>query len=77
MFVKFFFFGFGCDADLALDFRIADRNEMPRLQICPARSAPCDAQTTLDDLARDRSLGEIAHGASLSHVTLKMLNAFP
>src|SRR5260370_1290036 len=57
----------GSGPDLVFDFRIADHNEVPRLHIGAARSAPCHAQAIVDYLPVNRPLGELTHGAAPKH----------
>jgi hypothetical protein len=53
--------------------RIADRNEMPRLQVRAIRRRAGRANAMLDHLTRDRPLGKIAHGSASLHRRVKFL----
>jgi hypothetical protein len=65
----------GCwlSRNLMFHDRIADRNEMPRLQVRAIRRRAGRANAMLDHLTRDRPLGKIAHGSASLHRRVKFL----
>jgi len=75
MFVEFFLFGFSRNADLPLQRRIADGNEMPGLQISAARRRAGCTNAMLDQLLRNRSVREIAHGSTFVHHRVEVLRS--
>ena len=76
MFVEFAFLFFGGYADLVFHRRIANCDEVPRLQIRSARRTPGHAQAIFDHVARDCAGGEIAHSATPLHLFRKGMRTF-
>ena len=77
MIVKFFFFSFSRNADLVLDLRIVNRNEMPGLKIGAARRASGNAQAIFNNFTRNRAFGKFTHRSSLLHLRFKFGRASP
>ncbi len=67
MLVEFALFLFGCRADLVFHGRICDRDEVPGLQVRPARRTASRTEARLDDLAWNGTRGKFANGSASLH----------
>ena len=73
--IKLALFRLGPFTNARLDRGVADHDKMPRLLVGPIGRGACGAQAILDDAARHRAGGKVAHTAPPPHFGIEIRGA--